>query len=325
MPEKPLSRRSLVALGIGSALIPHARADEYPSRVVTIIVPFAPGGSVDLVARAIAEPLGESLGRNVIVENRAGASAAIGTAAVARAAPDGYTLLVGSTTSISIRPLMQPPLPYDTAKDLMPVVLAASVPHVLLVSSAVPARSVAELVAFAQSRGRPLTLGDSGVGSPHSLAGDLFAREAGLKIDHVPYKGTSAVVTDLLAGHIDFGSIELSIAAPHMQSGSLKAIGLSAAKRDPAWPQLPTIAEQGIKDYEIVSWFGIFAPARTPPAIIDRLSREITKVMGEEKARKLLVNAGLRVTPLTGPDLTEHLARERRKWGRAIELSEGKS
>lgn len=320
--------RSLCACLVSLALLTLTQpsfGQDFPNKPITIIVPFAPGGSVDLVARTVGAKLSTNLNVPVVPENRPGASATIGTGAAVRAEPDGYTLLMGSTTSISIRPQMTPALPYDPMKDLTPVALAAAVPHVLLVGAQVKAKNVAELLTYARSLDRPLTLGDSGVGSPHYLAGDLFARGTGIKLTHVPYKGTSAVVTDLLSGNIDLGSIELSIAAPYMESGGLNAIGLSAVARDERWPNLPTMIEQGVKDYEITSWFGFFAPAKTPAQVIEKLNREFSAVLKDQEVRSKLSGAGLSIIGGSLDAFRAHLGREREKWGHAIALGDGKA
>ncbi len=323
MLNRRLTRRGAIAVISSTAAltVPVSFAQTYPDRQIAIVVPFAAGGTVDLVARAVAAPLSRAVRSPVIVRNEAGASAEIGTASVVRSAPDGYTLLMGSTTSISIRPQMNPPLAYDTQRDLVPIALAASVPHVLLVSPSTPARSVAELVAHARTARRPLSLGDSGPGSPHALAGALFRQAVGIELTHVSYRGTSAVLNDLLAGHIDIASIELSVASTYLKSDRLRAIGLSAARRDPAWPNLATIAEQGVSGYEITSWFGLFAPTGTSANAVSFLNTQINQVLSEPGVRDALTGAGLTVVGGSTADFHGHLAREREKWARAIQAS----
>lgn len=301
---------------------PDSRAQGYPNQRINVVVAFAPGGTVDLVGRTVASALNKRLGVPVVVQNITGASGEIGTAGVVRSSPDGYTLMVGSTTSITIRPLYEPPLPYNPATDLVPVALVASVPHVLMVGPSVRARTLAELVAYSRAQKQPLSLGDSGVGSPHYLAGDWLKHATGMKVNHIPYRGTSAVITDLMAGHIDMASIELSIARTYMKDGKLTPIGLSASRRDAEWPNLPTIAEQGVVDYEITSWFGIFAPAKTPTDIVQKLNREINLVLTDPEVRDALTTAGLQVLGGSVDDFRAHLKREQVKWERAVKLSQ---
>ncbi|TFZ02823.1 tripartite tricarboxylate transporter substrate binding protein [Ramlibacter henchirensis] len=313
----------LAALGfaVGTAVSAGAQTvKDFPNRPVKLVVPFSPGGSVDLTARSIESKLAELLKVPVLVENKPGAAAVLGTQAVVTAPPDGYTLLVGST-SMSIRPHLKPPPPYDPAKDLLPITLAAKVPHVLLVPPSLNVKSVADLSNLYKTKKTPIMYGDVGQGSLHYLAGDLFKAGSGIDITHVSYKGTSNVVADLLGGHVQLGSVELSVAGPYMASGQLVAIGLSVPTRHPEWPNLPTIAEQGVADYDISSWFGFFAPARTPPEIIDLLNREMVKALSDPGVKATYAKAGLTPVGTSVAEFRKQLEKEHVKWGAAVKIS----
>jgi tripartite-type tricarboxylate transporter receptor subunit TctC len=313
----------LAALGLAIGVITNAGAQtagDFPSRPVKLIVPFSPGGSVDITARSIEAKLSELLKVPVVVENKPGAAAVVGTQAVVNAAPDGYTLLVGST-SMSIRPFLKPAPPYDSTKDLLPITLAAKVPHVLLVPPSLNVKSVADLVNLYKTTKKPISYGDVGQGSLHYLAGDLFKVGAGIEITHVSYKGTSNVVTDLVGGHVQLASVELSVAGPYIASGTLVPIGLSVPARHPDWPNLPTIAEQGVADYDISSWFGFFAPARTPPEIIDLLNRNMVKALADPAVKAIYAKAGLTVVGTSIAEFRKQLEKEHQKWGAAVRIS----
>jgi tripartite-type tricarboxylate transporter receptor subunit TctC len=313
----------LVALGTSLGVITGAAAQtakDYPSRPVKLVVPFSPGGSVDLTARSIEQKLSELLKVPVIVENKPGAAAVVGMQTVVSAPPDGYTLLVGST-SMSIRPFLKPALSFDPYKDLMPITLAAKVPHVLLVPANLGVKSVAELANLYKTTKKPITYGDVGQGSLHYLAGDLFKAGSGIDITHVSYKGTSNVVTDLVGGHVQLASVELSVAGPYITSGQLVPIGVSVLQRHPEWPNLPTIAEQGVADYDINSWFGFFAPARTPPEIVELLNREMVKALSDPNVKAIYGRAGLTPVGTSVAEFRKHLEREQQKWGAAVKIS----
>ena len=290
----------------------------YPDKPIRIIVPFSPGGTVDLVGRLTAQKLGEAFGQSVVVENRGGASAAIGTLAAVKSPPDGYTVLVGSTTSISIRPQLKPALPYDPSRDLVPLTLAAYVPHVLVVHPGVPAANVKELKAFAAASANPLLYGDGGLGTPNYMAGELLRTAMGIGVTHVSYKGGGEVQNAVMAGHVQIASIELSVASPLIARGAMRPIGLSAARRDAAMPALATIAEQGVPGYEITSWFGIFAPAGTPADVVARLSTTLASLLSDRGTRESLARIGLVAVGSSQQEFVAHIQRENAKWGKVI-------
>ncbi len=245
----------------------------------------------------------------------------IGTQLAVNSPPDGYTLLIGSTTSISIRPQMLPPLAFDVTKDLTPISLAAYVPHVILVNPKIPANNLKELVAWGKAQGRPITFADGGSGTPHHLSTHILRK--GLNADLLPvsFKGGGEVFNALLAGHVDAGSVELSVSTPHMLAGRLRAIGIAASQRDPKWPDLPTVAEQGLPGYETTSWFGVFTPAGTPPDVLAKLSAEVRKVFQDPKIRESLIKVGLTPVGSTQEQFVAHLKRENGKWAHALDVS----
>lgn len=287
-----------------------APAQTFPAKPVRIISPYAPGGLGDLVPRAIAAGLSEALGQQVIVENRPGASQVIGMQAVAKSPADGYTLGYGSVTSLAINVAAQKSLPYDPLKDFAPVSLAYTTPLYLVVHPSLPARSVRELVALARKHPGKLTFASGGRGSSNHLAGELFKTLARVDLLHVPYKSAGPAMVDVMAGHVDlmFGAAGLSDA----QTGKVRALAVTSAKRASVAPQLPTMNEAGVPGYESTIWFGIVAPARTPSAVIARLAQDIGKVLAQPAMRERFSTG--EVTPSTPEEFAEHIRREIPKW-----------
>ena len=308
------------ALAALPAFLP-AQAAPYPEHAVTIVVPFSAGGSTDAIARAVAQRLGEALGKPVVVENKAGAAGAIGSAHVARAKPDGHTLLVGSDTTISIRPQLSPPAPYDPARQFVPVGMLATAPIVFVAAPNTPASSVRELVDFSKQQQKPLSYADSGVGTPHYLIGELFKQATGIDITHIGYKGGGEKMNDVLAGHVQFTATELGAAAPYFDKGQLKPIGIATAKRHRKWPDLPTLAEQGVTSFDASSWFGIFAPAGTPAAVVDKLNAELRAVLSSDRLQESFDRMGFEASTLSQRQFADFLVRDRAKWAKAIKAS----
>jgi tripartite-type tricarboxylate transporter receptor subunit TctC len=273
---------------------PLAAAQTYPSKPIRLIAPFAPGGALDLIARGVGAKLSDSLGQPVVVENKAGASGAIGSEAVAKSPADGYTLLLGATTTHGINPAFNPKsLPYDAVKDFTPVSLVATIPHALIVNPRLGVNSVKELVQLGKQRS--LNYGSAGNGSPHHLAAELFKSLSGIQAVHVPYKGSGPALADLMAGNIDFISVEYTAAEPHVKNGKLKALALATAKRVPGI-DLPTVAEAGYPGFEVTSWYAIFGPAGMPEPVTAKLSGEIHKAVTATDLRERL--QGLGTTPI---------------------------
>jgi tripartite-type tricarboxylate transporter receptor subunit TctC len=271
-----------------------AAAQDFPNKPIRLIAPFAPGGALDLIARGVGAKLSEGLGQPVVVENRAGASGAIGSEAVARSAPDGYTILLGATTTHGINPAFNPKsLPYDAVKDFTPVSLVATIPHALVVNAKAPVNSLQDLIKLGKQRS--LNYGSAGNGSPHHLAAELFKSLTGIQAVHVPYKGSGPALADLMAGNIDFVSVEYTAAEPYVKSGKLKALAIATKERVPGI-DLPTFAEAGVPGFVVTSWYAIFGPAGMPKPVTAKLSSAIHKAVTETDLRDRL--KGLGTTPI---------------------------
>jgi tripartite-type tricarboxylate transporter receptor subunit TctC len=306
--------RSLIALlaFIAAGTLVHAQS--YPSKPVRIISPYPPGGLGDTIPRAIASSLTETLGHQVIVENRPGASQIIGMQAAAKSAPDGYTLVFGSVTSLAINPSAHKALPYDPVKDFAPVALCVTTPLYLVVHPSVPARTVKELVALARARPGKLTYGSGGNGSSNHLAAELFKSSTGVDLLHVPYKGAGPAMVDVMGGHVDlmFGAAGLAEA----KAGKVRVLGVTSARRAQAAPNVPTIAESGVPGYEATIWFGLLAPAGTPTALVTRLSQDINKVLSQPRLREQFSTTD--ITPSTPEAFAAHITREIPKWRKVV-------
>lgn len=291
----------------------------YPERPVTLVVPYTPGGVTDALARTVAKSLSDRLNQPVIVENRAGGGANIGAAVVAKAAPDGYTLLMGSAATHAINASLYKKLTYDHVKDFAPITLVAEVPNILVVHPSVPANNVQELIAYAKSRPGKLNFGSSGAGGTIHLSGELFKTMAGVEMMHVPYKGSSPAVTDLIAGQTQL-MFDSSV-VPHIKSGKLRALGVTSAKRSAALPDVPTIAEAGLPGYEATAWFGVLAPAGTPQDVIQRLNTELNAVLREPGVQNWMKSQGFEVMGGSTEAFAEHIKKETAKWARVVAAS----
>ena len=276
-------------------------AGGYPTRPVRIIVPFAPGGNVDLVARAVAQPLGAGLGQQVIVENRPGSSGLLATQIVAKAAPDGYTLLAMANTFAVVPSLIANP-GYDPLKDFSGISLTCLVPQVLVVNPALPARSVKELVALAKARPGEISYASAGVGGTGHIAAELFNRHAGLKMLHVPYKGNAQAIIDVISGQVTLMFDQVSTSLGHIQSGKLRALAVTSIKRSPLLPAIPTVDESGVPGYEDTTFNGLMAPAGTPREILVRLNAEVAKAVRVPELRKRFLELGVELTASASPD-----------------------
>ena len=268
-------------------------AQTYPSKPVRLVVPFAAGGALDVVGRVIGAKLGESWGRQVVIENRLGAAGNIGAEIVAKSPPDGYTLLMSSVTTQAINMSLLAKPPYDFVRDYAPIALTSSAPLGLIVHPALPAKTVKEFIAIARARPGELNYFSSGTGSGTHMAAALFDQMAGVRTTHVPYKGGAQGVTDLLSGEVQFAFSTLGLAASHLQSGRLRMIAISSPKRYSRLPQVPTIAESGLKGYEAAQWYGVVAPAGTPAAIVSKLSGEINAIVGQPDVAERFYSQGI--------------------------------
>ena len=270
-------KRLRLALAVVACAAASATAQAYPDKPVRIVVPFPPGGSVDIVARTVGEALTGSLGQPFVVENRAGASGNIGAAYAAKADPDGYTLLMVSAGVLAANEHLYIKLPFKPLEDFAPVVRIADQPNILMVHPSVPANNVQELIALAKAR--QLTVGSAGIGTGQDIAAQLFMQQSGVKMLHVPYKGGAPALQDLLGGQIDLMFETSPTALPYVKTGKLKALGITTARRSPLMPDLPTVAEGGLPGYEAITWIGLVAPAGTPQAVVDQLNAAVRKAM----------------------------------------------
>jgi tripartite-type tricarboxylate transporter receptor subunit TctC len=298
--------------------LPHAHAQGgYPTRPVRIIVPFAPGGGTDIIARIMAPRLAESLGQQVIVDNRPGGGTLIGAELAARAAPDGYTLFMGLNGTMAINPSLHRKLPYDPVKDFAPVTLVAIGPNVLVVHPSLPVKTVAELIMLARKHPNKLSYASSGIGGAPHLAGEMLKSMAGIELVHIPYKGAAPATTDLLAGHVQVMFAGLGPALPHVKSGRLRALAVAGARRTPALPETPTIAEH-LKGFEASSWFAVFVPAGTPKDTVARLHTDIVSVMARQDLQQPLLSQGYEPVTGTPVELAQLVREDTARWARVI-------
>ena len=305
------SSRILALIAFTSTLCAaSAGAQTYPSKNVRIIVGLAPGGTTDVFTRILAQRLTEAWGHTVIVENRPGASGMIGADAVAKAAPDGYTLLVSPQTSLAVAPALYGKAPYDTAKDFAPVSLLGSTPLLMIVHPSFPAKTFAEFAALAKKPGQQLTFGSGGIGSSPHMAGELLSQRLGVKMTHVPYKGENPAIADTIGGQIPIMFGNLPVAVPHVQSGRVRAIANTTAVRSPLAPDVPTIAEAGFKGFAIATWYGMLAPAGTPPDLVARIQRDAAKVLTQTETRDRLQKMGVDLAVTTPEDFGKYLRSE---------------
>lgn len=294
-----------------------ATAQNYPTRPVRLVVPSSPGGGTDITARILAPKLSDALGQQVVVENRPGAGTMIGGEVVARAAPDGHTLLMGIST-LAINPAMYKKVPYDAIKDFAPISQAVSLPNILVTHPSLPVKTVKELIAFAKARPGQINFGSAGVGTNPHLSMELFVSMAGLKMIHVPYKGSAPGVVDLVAGHVTVMAPNILTALPHVKNGRLRGLGVTSAKRAAGVPNIPTIAEAGVPGYEAVQWYGVLAPTGTPRGIVARLHDEIARILHSPEARERLSADGAEPVGSTPEEFSAFIRAETEKWAKVV-------
>jgi tripartite-type tricarboxylate transporter receptor subunit TctC len=315
------SKIRAIAAAAGMALVASGVcAQSYPTKPIRWIVGYTPGGTADMLARAVGQKLTESWGQQVIVENRPGAGTNIGTEVAAKAAPDGYTLFM-PTVANAINPTLYPRLSFDIMRDFVHITNFAKVPGIVVVHPSVPAKNVKELIALAKAHPDSLRHGSTGIGSPHHLAGEIFKTMAGVKMVHVPYRGATPAITDIIAGHIEvyFGAMVSTL--PHVKSGRVRALGVTTLKRVAAVPDIPTISEQGLKGFETGSWFGVSVPTGTSKDIVNRLHRESVRILALPEVRDRMASEGAEFVADTPEQFTAFLRSELEKWGRAVKAS----
>ena len=313
----------LLSLAIGlQGLSSMAYSQTVPSipsdKPIRIVVPFAAGGPTDVLARVLAPKLSASLHRTVIVDNKVGATGAIGAVFVAKAAPDGDTLLLGTSSIMAASPNLTANLPYDPMKDFIPISMVATIENILVVHPSVPAKTVKELIAYGKANPGKLTYASSGIGSTYHLGGELFAAQAGITMTHVPYKGAAPAIQDVLAGHVNAMFDNTSSAIPNIKAGRVRALGVASLKRYPALPDLPTIAEEGLAGYETTIWLGLFAPAKTPVAIIQKLHKEINDAVNSIEYKERLAALDLQPRASSGQELANYLKTDLAKWAKVV-------
>jgi tripartite-type tricarboxylate transporter receptor subunit TctC len=309
-----ISLIGIIALCLSQA----AAAQAYPSRTVTSVVGFAPGGGTDTVSRIIGKTLGEQLGQQVITDNKPGAGGNIATDLVAKSAPDGYTILLGNVGSLSVAPHLVSTLPYDPLRDLEPITMAVVFPNLIVVHASVPANTLAELVKLAKEKPGTITYGSSGIGGAGHLAGELLKMMAKIDLVHVPFKGGGPAMTAMLGGQISAYFATPVAAGVHVKAGKAKALATTGPRRDPFMPEVPTVAELGYAGYQATNWYAYMAPARTPKQIIARLNRELVKALNAPEVKDLLNKQGLEPAPGTPGELARFIESEHKIWGKVV-------
>ena len=321
----PLTRREAIA-GAGGGLIlltgrPVMAETAYPSRTIKMIVPYPAGGTTDLLGRLIADQFKSGLGATVIVENKPGAGTTLGADQVAKSAPDGYTLLMATSTTLAINKTLYKKLAYDPVKDFAPVGLVAGVPFALIINSSVPAKTLAEFITYARSK-PGLAYGSAGSGSPQHLGAEMIRTAAGIDVRHVPYRGSVPAMLDVIAGHIPFMVVDLQPALQQIREGKVRVLGVTTPKRVAAAPEIPTIAEAGLSGFELVAWQGVVAPSGTPRAIIDQLAAELEKLKADPATREKLTAISLVLLPASTPDsFAAYIKTEVERWAVIVKNS----
>jgi tripartite-type tricarboxylate transporter receptor subunit TctC len=313
--------RFLVATMALGLLAGGAQAQTYPSKPIRLVVPFPPGGTTDILARTVGQKMTENWGQPVVIDNRPGAGGNIGSDLVAKAAPDGYTLLMATISTHAINVSLYKNLPFDSVRDFAPVSRIGTLPNILIVHPSVPVKSVKELIELAKSKPGELNFASSGVGTSLHLSGELFNSMAGVKLVHVPYKGSSPALADLLGGQVKIMFDNLPSALPHVKAGKLKPLAVTSAKRATVLPEVPTVMESGLPGFEVTSWFAIFVPAKTPTEIVAKLNGEIVKILNSGDVKEKLAQIGVDPAPTTPEALAAFAKAETEKWGKVVKAT----
>jgi len=315
-----LAALSALAIGLLSSSVLAA----WPERPIRFIVPFPPGGGADIVARPLTALVGRNLGQQVVVDNRAGAGGTVAAALVATAAPDGYTLLFGTVGTHAIHTSLYSKLPYDPVKDFAPISLTHNLPRVLVVHASLPVKSVTELIAYAKSKPGQLSFASAGNGGTNHLSGELFKFMAGVDMVHIPFKGAGPAVVEVLAGRIALTFDAIPVWFPHIKSGKVRALGVTSLKRSATLPDVPTVAESGLPGFDVANWLAVFAPAKTPKPVIDRIHAELGVAMADAEIRRPLVEQGVEPMHTTPAELAAIMRRDTEKWAKIVKASGAK-
>src|SRR3954452_4500501 len=314
-----------VLLGV-SVAADQAQAQNYPTRAITLVIPFAPGGSTSIVGRAIADKMSEVLGEKVVVDNRPGAGGTVGTKAVAKSDPDGYTLLLGYTGTLAIGPTLYPNPGYDPRKNFAPIGMIGNAPNSLVVHPSFPAKSVQELIAYDKANPGKESYGSAGVGTMSHVAAEYFATSAGIKLTHVPYRGTGPALADLIGGHIPMALAPIPAAHGPVSQGQLRMLAVTSAKRSALEPDQPTVAEAaGLPDFEASLYYGIVAPAGTPRPIVERLNQALREALTSDEVKRRLVTDGAEITAGSPEDYAAHIDRDEKRWSVVVKASGAKA
>jgi tripartite-type tricarboxylate transporter receptor subunit TctC len=311
---------AIVAVGLVAG-ISSANAQNYPNRAITLVIPFAPGGSTSIVGRGIADKMSELLGEKVVVDNRPGAGGTVGTKAVAKSDPDGYTLVLGYTGTLAIGPSLYKSVGYDPRKDFAPIGLIGNAPNSLVVNPSFPAKTVAELIAYAKANPGKVNFGSAGAGTASHITGEYFARTAGITLVHIPYKGTGPALTDLLGGHIPMAFAPIPASHPNVSAGKLRALAVTSTTRSGLLPDVPTMAEAGLPGFDASLYYGLAAPAGTPRAIIDKLNKVLREALASDEVKRQLGNDGTEITPGTPEDYADFIDKDEKKWAQLVKAS----
>jgi tripartite-type tricarboxylate transporter receptor subunit TctC len=308
------------AFALSSALAP-AHAQTYPNRAITLVIPFAPGGSTSIVGRGIADKMSELLGEKVVVDNRPGAGGTVGTKAVAKSDPDGYTLVLGYTGTLAIGPSLYKNAGYDPRKDFAPIGLIGNAPNSLVVHPSFPAKTIAELIAYAKANPGKVNFGSAGAGTVSHITGEYFAASAGIKLVHIPYKGTGPALTDLLGGHIPMAFAPIPASHPNVSAGTLRALAVTSTSRSSLMPEVPTIAESVLPGFDASLYYGLAAPAGTPRPIIDKLNKALRDALASDEVKRQLTQDGTEITPGSPEDYAAFIDKDEKKWSQLVKAS----
>ena len=314
-------KASLCAAAIVFAGFAGARAQTYPSRVITLVIPFAPGGSTTIVGRGVADKMSELLGEKIVIDNRPGAGGTVGTRAVAKSEPDGYTLVLGYTGTLAIGPSLYKNVGYDPRKDFAPIGMIGNAPNSLVVNPSFPAKTVAELIAYAKANPGKVNFGSAGAGTASHITGEYFARAAGITLVHVPYKGTGPAMTDLLGGHIPMAFAPIPASHANITAGTLRGLAVTSTTRSSLLPDVPTIAESALPGFDASLYYGLAAPAGTPRPIIDKLNKALREALASDVVKKQLGLDGTEITPGTPEDYADFIDKDEKKWAGLVKAS----
>jgi tripartite-type tricarboxylate transporter receptor subunit TctC len=314
-------RKFLLAAAVLAVSSTCAQAEDFPTRPITLVIPFAPGGSTTIVGRGVAEKMSALLGEKIIVDNRPGAGGTVGTRAVARSEPDGYTLLLGYTGTLAIGPSLYRKAGYDPRRDFAPIGMIGNAPNSLVVNPSFPAKTLAELIAYAKANPGKVNFGSAGAGTASHITGEYFARSAGITLVHIPYKGTGPVLTDLLGGHIPMAFAPIPASHTNVAAGKLRALAVTSTARSGLLPDVPTVAESGIPGFDASLYYGLAAPAGTPRPIIDKLNKALRDALASDEVKRQLGNDGTAITPGSPEDYAALIDEDEKKWAQLVKAS----